>query len=288
MVRTRHQEVTGDCEEEVAPSKPSSPRYDTDTEDDAPLQRVRERRRRDLSPPRRMTRTTSRDLGNRSPWKGEWPRARDRVLRRSDELQSTRKRRHYADDVVADSATLGPRTKRVRKQVERLQYEREERQREVKSIHQEIITLAEQTNLGLDEEASRLWEALQSHNHDIIMDGDNSSQVGNVQIQSLANKAGIKPPRKIQLKQSLNSSMTTSRSKLHQTDGKGAHHHEANISQQQEKSQCQTNGKGLHQQDENQPQQANHHQSPTHKYPTRNLLGFDQQPRVRVLGVYPE
>merc|ERR1712107_306619 len=131
----------------------------------------------------------------------------------------------------------------------RVEDEREERQREVKSIHQEIITIAEQTSLSLDEEASRLWEALQSHNHDIIMDGDNSSLVGNVQIQSMANKAGIKPPRKIQLKQSLNSSMTTSRSKLHQTDGKGAHHQEANIPQQQEKSQCQTNGKGVHQQE---------------------------------------
>merc|ERR1712063_227804 len=125
----------------------------------------------------------------------------------------------------------------------RVEDEREERQMEVKSIHQEIITLAEQTNLSLDEEASRLWEALQSHNHDIIMDGDNSSQVGNVQIQTLANKAGIKPPRKIQLKQSFNSSMTTSRSKLHQTDGKGAHHQEANQPQEQEKSQCQTNGR---------------------------------------------
>jgi len=77
---------------------------------------------------------------------------------------------------------------------------------EVKSIHQELTTLSEQANLSLEEEASRLWEALHSHNHDIIVEGSNSNQVSNVQIQALANKAGVKSRRR-------------RRSKPHQTDG---------------------------------------------------------------------
>merc|ERR1712007_135231 len=50
---------------------------------------------------------------------------------------------------------------------------------EVRSIHQELTTLAEQTRLCVEEETSHLWEALHSHHHDIIIeDDDNSSQVG--------------------------------------------------------------------------------------------------------------
>merc|ERR1712007_108320 len=142
--------------------------------------------------------------------------------------------------------TQEPSSARLSEIIRRLEDEREERQMEVKSIHQEITTLSEHTNLSLEEEASRLWEALHSHNHDIIIEGDNSNQVGNSQIQSMANKAGMKPPRKIQLNQSGTSLMTTSRSKLHQTDGKGAHHQEANQPNHQETSQHQTNGKGVH------------------------------------------
>merc|ERR1712007_273739 len=55
----------------------------------------------------------------------------------------------------------------------RIEDEREERQMEVRSIHQELTTLVEQTSLSLEEEASRLWEALHSHNHDIIIEDNN-------------------------------------------------------------------------------------------------------------------
>merc|ERR1712007_204497 len=171
----------------------------------------------------------------------------------------------------------------------RLEDEREERQMEVRSIHQELTTLSEQTILSLEEEASRLWEAFHSHNHDIIIKDKNSNEVGNVQVQAVANKAGAKSPRKIQPNQSGKSSMTTSRSKLDQTDGKGAHHQGASQPQHQETSQYQTNGKGAHHQDVNQQQEANHHQSSPQSYRTRNLLGnLDQQPRFRAPGVYPE
>merc|ERR1712007_79226 len=84
----------------------------------------------------------------------------------------------------------------------RLEDEREERQMEVRSIHQELTTLSEQTILSLEEEASRLWEAFHSHNHDIIIKDKNSNEVGNVQVQAVANKAGAKSPRKIQPNQS--------------------------------------------------------------------------------------
>merc|ERR550537_1953603 len=81
----------------------------------------------------------------------------------------------------------------------RFEDEREERQIEVRSIHQELTTLSEQTKISLEEEASHLWEALHSHNHDIIIEDENSSQVGNVQIQAMADKAAFKSPNKINL-----------------------------------------------------------------------------------------
>jgi len=96
--------------------------------------------------------------------------------------------------------------------VRRLEDEREERQTEVRSIHQELTTLAEQT----EEEASQLWEALQSHHHDIMIE----------EIQAMVNKAGTKSPRtprKTHSNHPGKSSITTGRGKLCQTDGKGAH-----------------------------------------------------------------
>jgi len=171
----------------------------------------------------------------------------------------------------------------------RFEDEREERQMEVKSIHQELTTLSEQTKISLEEEASHLWEALHSHNHDIIIEDENSSQVGNVQVQAVADKAGFKSTHKIQPNHSCKSSMTTSCSKLHQTDGKGTHHHGVNQPQHEERIRCQTNGKGAHHQDANQHQGTYRHQSPPHSYRTRNFLGnLDLQPRIFAPGVYPE
>merc|ERR1712107_434838 len=144
--------------------------------------------------------------------------------------------------------------------------EREERQMEVRSIHQELATLSEQTKISLEEEASHLWEALHSHNHDIIIEDENSSQVGNVQIQAMADKGGFKSPNKIQPNHSGRSSMTTSCSNLHHSDGKGAHP-----------------------QDANQHQEANRLKGPPHSYRPRNLLGsLELQPRIFAPGEYPE
>jgi len=163
----------------------------------------------------------------------------------------------------------------------RLEDEREERQMEVRSIHEELTALSEQTNLNLEEEASHLWEALHSHNHDIIIGEDNSNQFGNVQIQAMADTAGAKSTCKIQPNQSGKSPMTTSPSKLYQTDGKGAHHKGVNQSPHQERSQCQTNGKGAYHQDANQHEEANRHQR-------RNLLGSFDQAQFHAPGVYQE
>jgi len=166
-------------------------------------------------------------------------------------LELDREIRHRFEELsksvhMNQKSTQEPISTRLSEIMRYLEDEREERQIEVKSIHQEITTLSEHTSLSLEEEASRLWEALHSHNHDIIIEGDNANQVGNAQIQSMASKAGLKPPRKIQLNQSGTSLMTTGRSKLHQTDGKGAHHQEANQPNHQETGQYQTNGKGVH------------------------------------------
>jgi len=68
-------------------------------------------------------------------------------------------------------------------------------------MHQLITTLAEQTNTALEEEASRLWEALRTHNHDIMIDSADQADKKSVQIQALAGNGGFagKSPRTIQL-----------------------------------------------------------------------------------------
>jgi len=70
--------------------------------------------------------------------------------------------------------------------------ERSERQTEDQSLHQLINTLAEQTDLVIEEEASRLWEAFHTHNHDVIIE--------DVQIQTSSKPSGphSRHPRRIQ------------------------------------------------------------------------------------------
>merc|ERR1719152_182952 len=148
--------------------------------------------------------------------------------------------------------------------MQRLEDERDERQMEARSIHEELTTLVEQTSLCLEEEASRLWEALHSHNHDIIIeDNNNSNQISNVQIQAMVNTAGVKSPRTPRIIQPIQSNtppLTKIRGMLHQADGQGAYHRGANQPQLPETSKYQTNMKGAHHQEANQHQEAYYHQ----------------------------
>jgi len=86
-------------------------------------------------------------------------------------------------------------------QLELLGKERAERQTEDQSLHRLISDLANQTNVAVEEEANRLWGALHSHNHDVIIEGSKaSSHLDNVQVQSLSELGGLhSSPRKIQL-----------------------------------------------------------------------------------------
>lgn len=80
--------------------------------------------------------------------------------------------------------------------------ERAERQMEDKAMHQLLTSLAEQTNTALEQETSRLWEALRTHNHDVMIgNSDDGGQKG-VQVQ-VANNGGFtqKSPRMIQVNQ---------------------------------------------------------------------------------------
>merc|ERR1712007_408479 len=166
-------------------------------------------------------------------------------------LELDREIRHRFEElsksVHMDQTNTGePNSARLSESMQMLEDEREEREMEVKSIHQELTTLSEQTNRSLEEEASRLWETLHSHNHDVIVEGNTSNQGSSVQFQAMSNKAGVKSWRK-------------SRSRLHQTDAKGAHHQEANQPQHQETSQNQTKEKGAYHQDAHQHQESNHY-----------------------------
>merc|ERR1712064_128479 len=83
----------------------------------------------------------------------------------------------------------------------RLNDECAERQMGDNVMHQLISSLAEQTNLALEEEASQLWEALRTHNHDIMIDSAEQAGKKSIQIQALAGNGGCpgKSRRTIQL-----------------------------------------------------------------------------------------
>merc|ERR1712137_919154 len=83
----------------------------------------------------------------------------------------------------------------------RLNDECVERQMGDNAMHQLITSLAEQTNLALEEEASGLWEALRTHNHDIMIDSAEQAGTKTVKIQALAGSGGFtgKSPRTIQI-----------------------------------------------------------------------------------------
>jgi len=85
----------------------------------------------------------------------------------------------------------------------RLNDECAQRQMEDNAMRQLLTTLAEQTNIALEEESARLWEALRTHNHDVMIDSADQQGHKSVQIQALASNGGFtgKSPRMIQLNQ---------------------------------------------------------------------------------------
>merc|ERR1712137_1301756 len=86
---------------------------------------------------------------------------------------------------------------------ESIRAEKTERQIEERSLQQLISTLAEQTNIAIGEESTGLWDALHSHNHDVILEDHGTHHLGSVQVQSMTQVSGLpqsmKSSRKIQL-----------------------------------------------------------------------------------------
>merc|ERR1712007_145570 len=81
-----------------------------------------------------------------------------------------------------------------------------QRQMEDQAMHQLLSTLAEQTNIAFEEESGRVWEALQTHNHDVLLEA--GSHMGGIQVQSMTKPSGLptqsmvtnaRAPRKISL-----------------------------------------------------------------------------------------
>merc|ERR1712137_1361044 len=73
---------------------------------------------------------------------------------------------------------------------ESIRAEKTERQIEERSLQQLISTLAEQTNIAIEEESTGLWDALHSHNHDVILEGG-AHHLGSVQVQSMTQLSGL-------------------------------------------------------------------------------------------------
>lgn len=73
--------------------------------------------------------------------------------------------------------------------LQRLEDERIERQMEDESMHKLLNQLAEQTSVALKGEATRLWEALQTHNHDLMIEGTAENMPGKISVQTMGGMA---------------------------------------------------------------------------------------------------
>lgn len=81
-----------------------------------------------------------------------------------------------------------------------------QRQMEDQAMHQLLSTLAEQTNIAFEEESGRVWEALQTHNHDVLLEA--GSSLGGIKVNTMTKPSGLptqsmltnaQAPRKITL-----------------------------------------------------------------------------------------
>jgi len=73
--------------------------------------------------------------------------------------------------------------------LQRIEDERIERQMEDESMHKLLNQLAEQTSVALKGEAARLWEALQTHNHDLMIEGTAENMPGKISVQTMGGMA---------------------------------------------------------------------------------------------------
>jgi len=102
---------------------------------------------------------------------------------------------------------------------EQLTSEQEERKLEDKSMHQLLAALAEQTNLALEEESSRIWDAIQSHNHDVILEAGGGGSIGNINVQTLTKPSGLSIPPKLARKINLSTKGPVNASVNNRQDG---------------------------------------------------------------------
>lgn len=166
--------------------------------------------------------------------------------------------------------------------------EQEERKMEDKSMHQLLAKLAEQTNLALEEESSKIWEAIQSHNHDVILDagGAPGSAIGNISVQTLTAPSGLPLPPK--LARTIN--LSTQGSTL-VTGQNGLNSSQAPPVQTLFSTRSLNQGTGVVSNQILQSQQS--HRPPQHSFNNNVIMesfnsSLKTNPRIRVPGVYPE
>jgi len=169
-----------------------------------------------------------------------------------------------------------------------LAVEQEERKMEDKAMHQLLAKLAEQTNLALEEESSKIWEAIQSHNHDVILDagGGPGSAMGNISVQTLTAPSGLPIPPK--LARTIN--LSTQGSTL-ATGQNGLHSSQAPPVQTLFSTRSLNQGTGAVSNQILQSQQS--HRLPQHSLNNNVIMesfnsSLKTYPRIRVPGVYPE
>jgi len=164
--------------------------------------------------------------------------------------------------------------------------EQEERKLEDRSMHQLLAKLAEQTNLALEEESSKIWEAIQSHNHDVILDaGGGGSAVGNISVQTLTAPSGLPIPPK--LARTINLSTKGSTLATVNNQQNGLHSSQAPPVQtlfSSTRSFNHTNQVLQSQQSQRPPQHSFNNNVIMESF-NSSLKTF---PRIRVPGVYPE
>jgi len=169
-----------------------------------------------------------------------------------------------------------------------LAVEQEERKMEDKAMHQLLAKLAEQTNLALEEESSKIWEAIQSHNHDVILDagGGPGSAMGNISVQTLTAPSGLPIPPK--LARTIN--LSTQGSTL-ATGQNGLLSSQAPPVQTLFSTRSLNQGTGAVSNQILQSQQS--HRLPQHSLNNNVIMesfnsSLKTYPRIRVPGVYPE
>merc|ERR1712007_286803 len=168
--------------------------------------------------------------------------------------------------------------------------EKEERKMEDRSMHQLLAKLAEQTNVAMEEESHRIWEAIQSHNHDVILDagGGGGGGIGNISVQTLTTPSGLPIPPK--LARTIN--LSTQGSLLGNGQGglqRGQAPPVQTLYGSSSRSIGNRTGAGMNQFLQSQQSQRPPQQSLNNNVIMESFNGsLKTYPRIRVPGVYPE